>query len=77
MNSEIFMQWVEDKLIPRFENKYPGCEIVLGTDNALYHHKRGIGSLSSFNKKKRVQMMVGYNMEWLDIPLVSDERIDF
>ena len=37
MNSEMFMQWVQDKLIPTFEKLYPGKKMVLVADNAAYH----------------------------------------
>ena len=46
MNSEMFMQWVQDKLIPTFEKAYPGKKMILVADNAPYHHKRVIGSLA-------------------------------
>ena len=49
MNSDMFMKWVQEKLCPVFERKYPGKKMILITDNAPYHHKRVIGSLSSYS----------------------------
>jgi transposase len=50
MNSEMFMQWVIEKLIPTFERMYPGEKKILVADNAMYHHKQVIGSVASLSK---------------------------
>jgi hypothetical protein len=47
MNSEMFMKWVEEKLIPLFERMFPGKKLIVIADNAAYHHKRIIGSLAN------------------------------
>ena len=47
MNSTMFMEFIEKKLVPCFEQKYPKKKMVLVADNAPYHHKRKIGSLGS------------------------------
>ena len=52
MNSDMFMQWVRNKLVPTFERVYPGQKMILGADNAPYHHKREIGVLGALKKKK-------------------------
>ena len=44
MDSDNFMQWVKEKLVPTFK-KNPGHKMVTVLDNAPYHHKRVIGSL--------------------------------
>jgi transposase len=75
MNSEMFMQWVEDKLVPVFERKYPGKKMVLLADNAPYHHKRVIGSLASLSKKKIADIMVEHEVETIDLP-INDKRIE-
>jgi hypothetical protein len=75
MNSEMFMQWVESKLIPTFEKAYPGKKMVLVADNAPYHHKRVIGSLASLTKKKLIEMMVKHDVEYIDLPL-TDSRLE-
>eukprot|EP00957_Ditylum_brightwellii_P063930 4850094-Ditylum_brightwellii.AAC.2 len=50
MNSEMFMQWITSRLVPTFERLYPGKKMVPVLDNAPYHHKKEIGSLSSISK---------------------------
>jgi hypothetical protein len=50
--------------------------MILVADNAAYHHKRVIGSLASLSKKKLIEMMVKYNVEYIDLPL-TDSRLDF
>lgn len=40
MNSDVFMAWVERRLIPSFQVMYPGKRMVLVLDNARYHHAR-------------------------------------
>jgi hypothetical protein len=54
MNSDMFVLWVKEKLVPVFEHQYPGKTMVLVADNAPYHHKRVIGSLASVSKNKIV-----------------------
>jgi transposase len=76
MNSEMFMQWVETKLVPTFERQYPGKKMVLVADNAAYHHKRVIGSLASLSKKKLIEMMTKYEVDYLDLPL-TESRFEF
>ena len=44
MDSDNFMRWVRDNLVPSFEARYPGKRMVLVLDNAPYHHKRGVES---------------------------------
>ncbi len=40
MKSEVFMAWVERRLIPAFQTMHPGKKMVLVLDNARYHHAR-------------------------------------
>ena len=40
MNSDMFMKWVEQRLVPTFEAQFPGKKMILIADNAPYHHKR-------------------------------------
>ena len=72
----MFMRWVENKLIPVFKKLYPGKRMVLVADNAPYHHKRVIGSLGHLNKTQMVDLMVQHKVEWIDIPLVSQRRLE-
>lgn len=75
MNSEMFLKWIQESLFPTFEKLYPNKKMVLLCDNAPYHHKRKIGSLASMSKKKLLEMMQKYNVEYLDLPLSNDERL--
>ena len=72
VNSTMFMKWVTDKLRPVFARKYPGKKMLLIADNAPYHHSREIGSLGSLSKKAMVIMMTDHEVEYIDLPLVSD-----
>jgi hypothetical protein len=47
MNSDMFMKWTAEKLVPTFDKLYPGKKMVLVCDNAPYHHKQENGSLAS------------------------------
>ena len=76
INSDMFMKWVKERLVPTFQRKYPGKKMILVADNAPYHHKRDIGSLGSLSKKQMLELMRHHNVEWLDIPLTTDERLD-
>ena len=69
MNSEMFMKWVQEKLVPTFEKLYPGKKLLLIADNAPYHHKREIGSLGSKTKGELINLCVEKGVEYLDLPL--------
>ena len=73
MNSDMFMLWVEEKLVPVFEQQYPGKKMVPVADNAPYHHKRVTGSLASVSKKKIGYMMVEHGVEHIDLPLTDKQ----
>ena len=49
--------------------------MILVADNAPYHHARDIGSLASQSKKKIVDDMEKYGVDYIDIPLTRDERL--
>jgi ribosomal protein L30E len=72
MNSERFMEWVECKLVPTFERKYPDHKMIMVADNAPYHHKREIGSWASLSKKKMVDLMIKYECNEIEVPLTAD-----
>ena len=40
MDCDTFMMWLDRRLVPAFEAKYPGKKMVLVLDNAPYHHGR-------------------------------------
>jgi hypothetical protein len=67
------MKWVENRLIPSFESKYPNKKMVLICDNAPYHHKREIGSLNSKTKKQMLKLYDQYAVDTVELPL-NDER---
>jgi transposase len=41
LNGEKFLEWINNRLIPAFQARYPGKKMVLILDNAKYHHARG------------------------------------
>jgi hypothetical protein len=43
MNGHIYVQWLNNRLLPVFVQRYPGQKMVLVSDNASYHHHRGPG----------------------------------
>ena len=52
IHSEMFMRWVEEKLVLVFEKVHPNKSMVLVVDSALYYNKRIIGPPSSLTKKR-------------------------
>ena len=78
MNSEMFMQWAQTKLLPCFERRYPGKKMVFVLDNAPYHRAREIGSLQGKSKKELVEMMKSFDCQYIDVPSSSarDEALD-
>jgi len=74
MNSEMFMKWLQEKLIPVFEKLYEGKKMVLVADNAPYHHKRIIGCLGNLSKKQTVELMVHHGVEYIDLPYTYETR---
>ena len=76
MNSDMFMLWVQQKLVPVFERRNPGKRMILVADNAPYHHKRQIGSLATITKKDMVALMKEHNVKYIDLPW-NDSRAGF
>ena len=69
------MKWLTEKLIPCFKRVYGNKKMVLIADNAPYHHKRSIGTLSSLKKTELITMMIQYSVEYIDVPLTA-KRLD-
>jgi hypothetical protein len=67
MNSNMFMKWVKEKLLPTFERLHPGKKMVLILDNAPYHHKRMIGNLSNKAKQELVDICNEHNIKSIDV----------
>jgi transposase len=74
MNSEMFYQWVVNKLVPTFEKLNRGKQMVLILDNAAYHHKREIGNLGSMKKIELKKVCDDNNVEHIDIP-INEKRM--
>ena len=74
MNSEMFMLWVKERLVPAFEKQHPSKKMVLIADNAPCHHKRVIGSLNSLSKKKIVELAMEHNVSCLELPWTPDRQ---
>ena len=49
--------------------------MVLITDNATYHHAREIRTLGNLLKKSYVQLMFEHEVDYVDLPLCTDERL--
>ena len=77
MTSDLFMKWLNTKLIPVFKRLYPNKKMILVADNAAYHHKREIGTLSGLKKKDLVLLMAQYNVQYIDIPLTPRRLAHF
>ena len=75
MNSNMFMKWVQEKLVPTFDRLHPGKKMLLICDNAPYHHKREIGSLSGLSKAKLLDLCVKHEFEYLDLECTTS-RVD-
>jgi hypothetical protein len=62
MNSEMFMLWVEEKLVPVYQlSSLP--------INAPYRHTHEIGWLTSVSQEKMVNMMVKHSVRYINLPL--------
>jgi transposase len=47
IDGEMYLQWLEHRLIPAFEHFHPGKRMVLVLDNASYHHLKHPLAVSS------------------------------
>jgi hypothetical protein len=57
MNGQVFMQWVQNRLIPTFKRLFPGKKLILLLDNASYHHPRGDDWINP-NKMSKYELAV-------------------
>ena len=71
MNPDMFMKWTTNKLVPTFERLHPNKKMILICDNAAYHHKRELGSLSNFTKNEILELCIQHNVEYIDIPMTE------
>ena len=65
MDCDTFMMWLERRLVPAFESRYPGKTMVLVLDNAPYHHgRRDDGFWCKDHSKADIQ--VGVSVDVID-----------
>jgi transposase len=76
MNSDMFMQWCNERLLPTFHRLYPNKKMVLVCDNAPYHHKREVGSMNNKSKKELLELMTNDKVDWIELPL-NTERCEY
>jgi hypothetical protein len=57
MDGQVFMQWVQNRLIPTFKRSFPGKKLILLLDNASYHHPRGADWVNP-NKMSKYELAV-------------------
>lgn len=76
MSSKMFLKWVDECPIPTFKRLYKGKKMVLVMDNAAYHHKRRIDSLSSQMKEELVVMAKNFGCTHINIP-ITERRHDW
>jgi hypothetical protein len=74
MNSEMYMKWIVEKLVPTFERLHPCKQMPLIQDNAPYHHKRGIPSLASLTKKQLLDLATKHDVEYIELPMSVERR---
>jgi transposase len=74
MDSDNFMRWATNRLLPTFKKLHPGKKMVLICDNAPYHHKREIGSMDTKTKKQLIEMMTNDAVDYVELPLNDDRK---
>lgn len=52
MNGDIYIKWLENRLIPTFKKLFPKKKMALVLDNASYHHVKGESWISPSSMKK-------------------------
>ena len=91
MDGDMFQKWLQERLVPTFQAKYPGKVMYLVMDNAPYHHVHPADSFfaSSHNKDeikdKLVELGVdeitvtpfGHGAQWKAPPSVDAVTSDF
>jgi hypothetical protein len=75
MNSDMFMKWVVEKLLPSFKKLHPGKKMVLLLDNAPYHHKQQICNLTNKSKKQLVELCIENGVDKIDVKW-NNNRVD-
>jgi hypothetical protein len=64
MNSERFMEWVERKLVPTFEQKHPP-----------EHKMVMVADMANLSKNKMIDLMIKHECDKIELPLTGDRRM--
>ena len=64
IDADMFLLWLNNRLIPAFRAKYPGKKMILVMDNASYHnpHEEGWVPVGSKRKEQLVAALKKYNI---------------
>lgn len=73
MNGEIYMKWLENRLIPTFKKLFSNKKMALILDNASYHHVRGEDWISPNTMRK---LELACKLSELGISHMTVTRID-
>jgi len=71
MNGDIYMQWLNNRLMVAFNKRYPRQKMVLVLDNASYHHVRGPDWINVHSMKKDE---IAYKLVELGVTDITVER---
>ena len=52
MDGDMFMRWINERLVPTVQHKYPGKQVFLVMDNAPYHHGHAENSFFASGRPK-------------------------
>ena len=74
VNSDIFIKQEKIELYPLLKTQQK--KTVLFIENTPYSHKCDIGSLASLIKTKLVELMITYDVEYIDLPSVTQKQIE-
>ena len=69
IGTEMWMTWLENRLIPAFKSKYPHHKMILVMDNASYHnaHEDGWVTPSAMNKEQLVKAFDKYGIDSITV----------
>jgi hypothetical protein len=64
IDANMFLLWLQNRLVPAFRAKYPGMKMILCMDNASYHnpHEDGWVPVSAMRKEQLVAALKKYNI---------------
>jgi transposase len=75
MNGELFVKWMENRLLTAFRAMFPLKKMILVMDNASYHHHRGADyvNLGTMNKEQVINFLKKYNINSITLPRKSHD----